>query len=103
MGYNDSEPVTATLQELATAFLADYHDPDAQVTIQGLPDRGFPIPQEFANFPWVAIHDPGDNEEYSGLDWTTWFVFLELDEHDVPTVVGIEDAVLGALMGPQVP
>ena len=88
---NDDVPVTATLQEVATAFLADYHDPDVLVPIEGLPRWGYnSVPQEFANFPWVAIHDPGDKEEYSGFDWTTWVVFLELDGHNVPRVVGLQ-------------
>ena len=88
---NDDVPVTATLHEVATAFLADYHDPDVLVPIEGLPRWGYnSVPQEFANFPWVAIHDPGDKEEYSGFDWTTWVVFLELDGHNVPRVVGLQ-------------
>ena len=88
---NDEELVTATLQEVATEFLSDYRDPDVQVPMRGLPRPGYIyLPQECGSFPWVVIYDPGDKDEYSGFDWTAWVVFLELDEHDVPRVVGIE-------------
>ena len=42
-----------------------------------------------ANFVWVAVHDPGDNPEWEGLDWSTWFVFMELDG-TLPKVVGLQ-------------
>ena len=35
------------------------------------------IPDIFTNFGYVAVHDPGDNPEFDGLDWTTWYVFVD--------------------------
>ncbi len=46
------------------------------------------IPEEFQNFHFIAIHDPGDNPDFDGLDWMTWYVFIELTP-DGPQVVGL--------------
>ena len=82
-------------QVIADAFLADYLDEDAEMEVGGLTLGanavlpGSAISSAFANFPWVAIHDPGDNEDFLGLDWSTWLVFLEMEE-GVPRVVGLQ-------------
>ena len=82
-------------QVIADAFLADYLDEDVEIEVGGLTLGanavlpGSAISSAFANFPWVAIHDPGDNEDFLGLDWSTWLVFLEMEE-GVPRVVGLQ-------------
>ena len=82
-------------QVIADAFLADYLDEDVEIEVGGLTLGanavlpGSAISSAFANFPWVAIHDPGDNEDFQGLDWSTWLVFLEMEE-GVPRVVGLQ-------------
>jgi len=35
------------------------------------------IPDIFTNFGYVAVHDPGDDPDFDGLDWTTWYVFVD--------------------------
>ncbi len=80
---------------IADPFLADYLDEDVEIEVAGLTLGanavlpGSAISSAFANFPWVAIHDPGDNEDFQGLDWSTWLVFLEMEE-GVPRVVGLQ-------------
>ena len=82
-------------QVIADSFLADYLDEDVEIEVGGLtlgPNAVLPgsaISSAFANFPWVAIHDPGDNEEFQGLDWSTWLVFLEMEEGR-PRVVALQ-------------
>ena len=83
---------------IADRFLADYLDEDVEIEVGGLTLGanavlpGAAISSAFANFPWVAIHDPGDNEEFEGLDWSTWLVFLEMEQGG-PRVVGLQPQV----------
>lgn len=83
---------------IADPFLSDYLDEDVNIGVGELTLGansvlpGSAISSAFANFPWVAIHDPGDNEEFAGLDWSTWLVFLEMEE-DGPKVVGLQPQV----------
>ncbi|MXX00370.1 MAG: hypothetical protein F4Z79_01945 [Acidimicrobiia bacterium] len=85
-------------QVIADPFLADYLDEEVEIEVGGLTLGanavlpGSAISSAFANFPWVAIHDPGDNEEFGGLDWSTWLVFLEM-EQGRPRVVGLQPQV----------
>ncbi len=80
---------------IADAFLSDYLDSDVEIEEGGLtlgPNAVLPgsaISSAFANFPWVAIHDPGDDENLDGLDWSTWLVFMELEEGE-SRVVGLQ-------------
>lgn len=92
----EPEATVGTWKEvIADAFLSDYLDQDVDIEVGGmtlgsnsaLPEAA--VSSAFANFPRVAIHDPGDNEELEGLDWSTWFVFLEM-ESDGLKVVGIQ-------------
>ena len=81
---------------IAAPFLSDYHDPDVQLSVGDLPlGAGAVLPAAavsaaFANFVWVAVHDPGDNPDFGGLDWRTWLIYLELDG-DTPKVVGVQE------------
>ena len=88
-------PTASFREQIADQFLEDYHEPDAQLQPGGIPigsggpGPGAAISTPFANFVWVAIHDPGDNPEWAGLDWSTWFVFMELDG-TLPKVAGLQ-------------
>lgn len=93
---NESEATVGTWKEvIADKFLADYLDEDVVIEVGGLPLGpnavlpGSAISSALTNFPWVAVHDPGDNEELAGLDWSTWFVFMEMEESG-PKVVGLQ-------------
>ena len=88
--------VSYTFSELiAEPFLDDYHDTDTTFTVGDRPlGAGSVIPSAavstaFQNFVSVAMHDPGDNPQWDGLDWTTWFIYLELDG-PTPKVVGVQ-------------
>ena len=81
---------------IAAPFLSDYHDPDVQLSVGALPlGAGAVLPTAavspaFANFVWIAVHDPADNPDFGGLDWRTWLIYLELDG-DTPKVVGVQE------------
>ena len=88
-------PTASFKEEIADRFVADFYDDDIQFEPGDIPlGPGGILPEAaispaFTNFVWIAIHDPGDNPEYDGIDWSTWFVFLELEEN-LPKVVGIQ-------------
>lgn len=93
---SESDATVGTWKEvIADAFLSDYLDQDLNMDVGGLalganavlPEAA--ISSAFANFPWVAVHDPGDNQDLGGLDWSTWLVFLEMED-DGPKVVGLQ-------------
>ena len=80
---------------VAIPFLEDYYDHDAELAVAAVPlgtNAVIPavaVSTAFANFSWVAVHDPVDNPDFGGLDWSTWLVYLELDG-DTPRVVGVQ-------------
>ena len=90
-----SATVGSWKEVISDAFLSDYLDEDVTIEVGALPLGsnavlpGSAISSAFANFSWVAIHDPGDDENLGGLDWSTWLVFLEMEE-DGPKVVGLQ-------------
>lgn len=93
---NESGATVGTWKEvIGDRFLSDYLDEDVTIEVGGLPLGpnaalpGSAISSAFANFPWVAIHDPGDDEGLGGIDWSTWFVFMEMEQSG-PKVVGIQ-------------
>ncbi len=92
----EADATVGTWKEvIGDAFLSDYLDQDVQIEVGGLtlgsnsvlPDDA--VSSAFANFPWVAIHDPGDDETLGGLDWSTWLVFMEMEEEG-PKIVGLQ-------------
>lgn len=96
---DETDATVGTWKEVvADKFLSDYLDQDVTIEVGGLPLGGNSVLPEgaissaFANFPWLAVHDPGDNEELGGLDWSTWLVFMEM-EADGPKIVGLQPQV----------
>ena len=85
---------------ITDSFLGAYYDPDVQFEVRGMPLGGgaviasAAVSPAFENFVWVSVHDPGDNPEFEGLDWITWFVYLELDG-TIPKVVGVQRQMWG--------
>lgn len=75
-------------------FVAAYDDPDATFTVDQPITGGngripeFAIPFELQGFHYVGVHDPGDNPDYGGLDWTTWYVSIDYEDGH-PVVVAL--------------
>ncbi len=80
---------------IAESFVDVWDDDDNQVlvlqTFEGPNGRtaAAAIPSEFLGFPWVTLHDPGDDPQYGGLDWQQWMVSLEVADDGSMTVVGL--------------
>ena len=49
------------------------------------------IPIQFKNFHWLVIYDPGDETEFEGLDWQTWFVYYDYEDGEA-RIVGLSPA-----------
>lgn len=68
---------------VAGGFLGVYDDTDVVFSLNepiSAPNGRLPeaaIPDIFSNFGYVAIHDPGDDPAFDGIDWTTWYVFVD--------------------------
>lgn len=82
-------------EAVAEPFVDAWDDDDNQVlalqTVQGPNGRpaAAAIPSEFRGFPWITVHDPGDDAEYGGLDWQQWIVSLDVADDGTVTVVGL--------------
>ena len=46
------------------------------------------VPVEFANLHFVAVKDPGDNPDYDGIDWFTWYVYFAYEDGN-PVLLGM--------------
>ena len=46
---------------------------------------------QFKNFHWLVIYDPGDETEFEGLDWQTWFVYYDYEDGEA-RIVGLSPA-----------
>ena len=85
---------------ITSSFVNTYRDPDVAFEVRGLPlGSGSVIPSAavstaFENFVWVSMHDPGDDTQWEGWDWITWFVYFELDG-EIPKVVGVQPQTWG--------
>lgn len=90
----DETPKLTFAEGVADSFLGAWTDDDRQVAVDEvipggngmLPD--FIVPTEFKNLHYVAVKDPGDDPDYGGLDWYTWYVYFTY-ENDVPVVLGM--------------
>jgi hypothetical protein len=90
----DETPRLTFAAAVADSFLSAWIDDDRRVQVDGVipGGNGLPaesiVPTEFANLHFVAVHDPGDNAEYGGIDWFTWYVYFAYEE-GVPVVLGM--------------
>ena len=90
----DELPAKTFAEAITDSFLSAYDDPDTQLSwndpITGGNGRipGAAIPFEFAGFNYVGVYDPGDDPQYEGLDWTTWYVSIDYENGD-PVIVGL--------------
>ncbi len=96
----DSCPEETFAEAVGLPYLSAWEDlgDDAVLEVDGFPLGGngpFPpeaaVPTPFRNFHWVAVYDPGDDPDFGGLDWMTWFVFLQ-PEGGSYQVVGLTSA-----------
>jgi len=90
----DEVPARTFAEAITDSFLSAYDDPDSQLSwndpLVGGNGRlpGYAVPFEFAGFNYVAVYDSGDNPDYGGLDWTTWYVSIDY-ENGEPVIVGL--------------
>lgn len=81
-------------EEVGASFVSAATDADTELILNtlrpgpgGAPAAAI-IPTQFENLNFIAVHDPGDDPDADGLDWMTWYVFIETDS-DGPHVVGL--------------
>jgi spore germination protein GerM len=90
----DQIPGRTFAAAVADSFVSGYDDADTVTTtnepIAGgngrLPDHA--IPFTLQSFNYVGVHDPGDDPQYGGLDWVTWYVSVDY-EAGSPVIVGL--------------
>lgn len=79
---------------VADSFVSAYDDPDTSTTVNEPIEAGngrlpeYAIPFEFEPFNYIGVHDSGDNPEYGGLDWVTWYVSIDY-ENGNPVIIGM--------------
>jgi len=90
----DEIPARTFAKAVADSFLSAYDDPDTVITMNeailggnGRP-AGYEVPFEFASFNYVGVHDAGDDAEFDGLDWVTWYVSIDYEDGS-PVIVGM--------------
>ena len=87
-------PQRTFAEGVADSFLSAWMDDDRLVAIdQVLPggNRSLSaniVPVEFANLHFVAVKDPGDNPDYDGIDWFTWYVYFAYEDGN-PVLLGM--------------
>jgi spore germination protein GerM len=90
----DEIPAKTFAEAITDSFLSAYDDPDTEISwndpLTGGNGRlpGDAVPFEFTGFNYVAVYDPGDNPDYGGLDWTTWYVSIDYEDGE-PVIVGL--------------
>ena len=81
-------------EAIGDRFVSAYDDTDTELAHDEVLAGGnaripeYAIPFELKGFHYVAVYDPGDNPEYGGLDWTTWYVSFDYEDGH-PVVVGM--------------
>lgn len=90
----DEIPPRTFAAAVADSFLSAYDDADTVTTFNDpvaggngrLPAAA--IPFRLTSFNYVGVHDPGDDPQYEGLDWVTWYVSIGYEDGS-PVVVGL--------------
>lgn len=81
-------------EEVADSFVGAYGESDTVTTINEPITGGNgrlaadAIPFELQLFNYVGVHDPGDDPQFDGLDWTTWYVSIDY-ENGSPVIVAL--------------
>ena len=81
-------------QAIGDRFVSAYDDADTQIAFDEPLAGGnaripeYAIPFELKGFHYAAVYDPGDNPDYGGLDWTTWYVSIDYEDGQ-PVVAGM--------------
>lgn len=98
MGTDNEEfqqiPGRTFAEAIAENFVSAYDDSDTVTTVNEPIEAGNgrlaeqAIPFEFGAFNYIGVHDPGDNPEYGGLDWFTWYVSIDY-ENGRPVIIGL--------------
>jgi len=74
-------PLATVAALVGTSFVDTYQDPDVRFGVNegvsGPEAAPSYIPTLLEPFPFVAVHDPGDDPLAGSLDWTTWYVFFD--------------------------
>ena len=87
-------PARTFAEAVADSFLSAYDDPDTVTTVNEPIEAGngripeAAIPFRFRSFNYVGVHDSGDNPEFGGLDWTTWYVSVDYEDGD-PVIIAL--------------
>ncbi len=87
-------PFRTFTDAVADRFLGVYDDDDVVLQANRPIEAGngrpaaFAIPTEFQNFNYWTVHDPGDDPEFGGLDWGTWYVAMDYEDSR-PVIVGL--------------
>jgi hypothetical protein len=79
-------------EAFADQYIQAYDDTDRQVVFDQIIGGGNmmlnPIPAKFLGVHYAAFFDPGDNPDFGGLDWSTWYVYIALEDGE-PVIVGL--------------
>lgn len=75
-------PALATFtDQVVPSFLGAWDDADRQIGVDrflaGPEAAPHVVPPDLSGYHYLAVHDPGDDPQYEGLDWVTWLVFFE--------------------------
>ena len=90
----DQIPARTFAAAVADSFLSAYDDPDTITTVNDPIEAGngrlpaYAIPFEFQSFNYIGVHDSGDNPDYGGIDWVTWYISIDYEEGE-PVIVGM--------------
>jgi hypothetical protein len=87
-------PVRTFAEAVGDRYVATFDDLDVQLAHDQPLTGGngripeYALPLELAGFHYVAVHDPGDDAQYEGLDWTTWYISIDYEDGK-PVVAGM--------------
>lgn len=86
-------PQKTFAEAISDSLIGAYDDPDAIVGYLPIDGGGgtpaeFVVPRSFTNLEYLAVHDPGDNPDFDGFDWTTWYVYFSYED-GIPKIAGL--------------
>jgi hypothetical protein len=87
-------PQATFAEMIAGGFLSAWDDDDRVIEVdtpigsgnQTLPE--FVIPTPFRGFHYLTVFDPGDDPQYEGMDWLTYYLYFDIVDGE-PLVVGL--------------